>query len=583
VLSVAVCVAGCSTSSAQPDTASGLTAELLDLEDATFADVADPEAFKEAEWQVILAGVASGTPQAPLTEEDLLDGWRALGALSPVPVGRSRSSSREFGPSAGSTIGSGAQVVSISARRRGPSMASPASDGAGGAAFVPAFTAALDIVEGRWKGESGTISNSEETVLPEREGNRVVRRTTTQITTAISGSKITVEVVLKAEHTATSLTSGAVAASHSSEARARFEVGFCPDRDGVVHSRLESRFTERWGTAPPTSQTADLDADGRVNDEALLESVAVRGNVEVEGESGRDELAYRRGGDDSADDAGWATADGRRFAITEAGRSSSVERWVGRVVWVAMLDLFLSKLPQTAEARWRNGECLEVRTPEVDDSNRVEPNSAMSFTAEVWHRFDGDPLQVRVTGSLEGEQSLDPGDSPEDSPVRFTYVAGDEPDKTATVKIETVSRRGMASRDIRFRTGQGWSLDAPPSAASPYNWTGERCDADSVEGRWSMTATAIVGGAPTTETIIIEAATGGSGTWTQEGRSTFGGVPVTSTSGGTATWEQLPNGDVRFDLTRTRPIVVTVDGQTVNMGSWPIASLADVLWSAEGC
>ena len=126
-----------------------------------------------------------------------------------------------------------------------------------------------------------------------------------------------------------------------------------------------------------------------------------------------------------------------------------------------------------AEKLWQDGFCVEIIVEGVQDSNQVEPSSTSSFTARVRHKFEGTELKGPLTATLSGDQSVDPTEKTE-APASYTYVAGQKPEATATVNLETRSKRGVAKKSIDFTMGDtNWR---PVSDVAP--WSGQVCALD---------------------------------------------------------------------------------------------------------
>jgi hypothetical protein len=115
-----------------------------------------------------------------------------------------------------------------------------------------------------------------------------------------------------------------------------------------------------------------------------------------------------------------------------------------------------------AEMKWMGGFCLEIRVPDMGSGTKtVLPNSETQFTANVRHKFEGVELPLPVTAVLSaGQVSVSPSRTKVVAPASFTHKAADQEKQTATVSLETRSRRGMAKLDIKFRTAApGWKLE----------------------------------------------------------------------------------------------------------------------------
>jgi len=130
-----------------------------------------------------------------------------------------------------------------------------------------------------------------------------------------------------------------------------------------------------------------------------------------------------------------------------------------------------------AETQWTDGYCVEVQVPELGAGKQknVQPNSETPFTAIVRHKFEKVELNVPVIATLkDGQVSVNPSGSKVPAPATFTYKAPDKSGQTATVNLETRSRRGIAKLDVTFTTGQGWKVVDPGIGGSTLS--GVVCD-----------------------------------------------------------------------------------------------------------
>jgi hypothetical protein len=108
----------------------------------------------------------------------------------------------------------------------------------------------------------------------------------------------------------------------------------------------------------------------------------------------------------------------------------------------------------TAENQWANGYCVEVQVPELGAGTKtVQPNSETPFTAKVRHKFEDTELPLPVIATLsDGQVSVNPSGSKVPAPATFTYKAADKEGQKATVHLETRSKRGIATLDVKFKT-----------------------------------------------------------------------------------------------------------------------------------
>jgi len=172
----------------------------------------------------------------------------------------------------------------------------------------------------------------------------------------------------------------------------------------------------------------------------------------------------------------------------------------------------------------------------------------MPFTAVVTHKFEGGQLNTPVTATLKsGGVSVTPSGTKVPAPASFHYKAPEEPYVNAAVKLETRSRRGIATLFVAFRTvPEGWILTGPggvvlgkkcgvpdgdwieeltvPSLGMT-NWWVFTIDGTTLKGTYTMDA--------------VQALKGGSGTWHGTGEASVAlrpdGTAEISVTGGKVT------------------------------------------------
>jgi hypothetical protein len=107
------------------------------------------------------------------------------------------------------------------------------------------------------------------------------------------------------------------------------------------------------------------------------------------------------------------------------------------------------------EKKWTTGYCVELQVPDLGSGTKtVQPNSDIPFTANVRHKFENVDLQVPVIAVLsEGQVSVNPSGTKVPAPAAFIYKAPNTEGLSATVHLETRSKRGIATLDLKFTTG----------------------------------------------------------------------------------------------------------------------------------
>jgi hypothetical protein len=113
-------------------------------------------------------------------------------------------------------------------------------------------------------------------------------------------------------------------------------------------------------------------------------------------------------------------------------------------------------LVAAARTVWRS-RCLKV-TPDPA-GKEVFPGSETSISVKVHHQVEDSDIEVPVRATLEGTESIDPNDEPQDAPADITYRAGLQPRTDAKVTFKTTSDRGMVERTETYRTGPALLVD----------------------------------------------------------------------------------------------------------------------------
>ena len=199
---------------------------------------------------------------------------------------------------------------------------------------------------------------------------------------------------------------------------------------------------------------------------------------------------------------------------------------------LAMLNNVMPFLGFMAASRhWENGYCVAVQVPEMGagEEKTVQVNSETPFTAKVRHKFENAELRVPVIATLaDGQVSVSPSGSKVPAPAAFTYKAPDQNGRTATVNLETRSKRGIGKLDVKFKTGrQGYKVDGPFGETHIF---GKICSGLDVPFTLNWDTQVGLAG-----TITFSPSTGNGGTWSLEG-SAFGNY-VTNAGAGNYTIE----------------------------------------------
>ncbi len=207
--------------------------------------------------------------------------------------------------------------------------------------------------------------------------------------------------------------------------------------------------------------TANTQATGHVDDEANLDSYDLQSTSSLARQPG---LNNPNGIPNQFVEANFtihaSTSDPSSTTIgnLDFTRASSQADWnfagdMARIM-VVLNVMMTSVAFMMAEMQWKGGYCLDVTVPEPGSGTKtVEPNSETRFTANVRHKFEGAELPLPVIATLTGGQvSVAPAGTKVPAPAAFTYTAPDQPGQTATVGLETRSKRGIAKLELKFNT-----------------------------------------------------------------------------------------------------------------------------------
>jgi hypothetical protein len=243
-----------------------------------------------------------------------------------------------------------------------------------------------------------------------------------------------------------------------------------------------------------------------------------------------------------------------------------------RTRWYAFLRMTSSIVSSRgfdkAQEQWRGGKCVEVRATE--SSRQVQRQEVVDFTAEPWHRIDGNRLDKRIVATLGGVASVDPSGAAQDPPAAVTYRAGSQEGDTGTVTLTSTSNRGIGTLDLTFTVGGGYHIDGTyTNAFATGTALGEKCDG--IEGQWIIdgeyTAGGFYTGTQRWTITLTEATMTGTFTYTDLQVGAVPGVPRTrGQAAGTVSAAEDEEGDVHMHLTETSHSFQTET--TAPQGGW---------------
>lgn len=312
-----------------------------------------------------------------------------------------------------------------------------------------AFATLLDTVKDASKYPEGEPRTSRPTF------NSEGMKGDTELTVTRSGSQIVADVEVRV-----TLEAGSIAIHESS--KGRLEVNVCPDASGDVKMTLSFHgSTDASGKGSTVRGTYDDfgTITAHVDDNADFVGFETQINVSrtEEVDPGQTGTQARKDFLEAAFGRSWGIRGGEVSKRSDARVESKSN--LGQEAQSKSLQASESIVSAAAygvvnqaQDLWQNGYCVEIVTEGAGDSNEVQPGSDTAFTARVRHKFEGGDLDVPIEATLSGKESLEPGGK-SGAPVHYTYKAPEESTTSATVALETRSRRGVAKRTLVFRTG----------------------------------------------------------------------------------------------------------------------------------
>ena len=363
------------------------------------------------------------------------------------------------------------------------------SDAAGGfSGFLEQLGSNFSRFEQQLKsGTSGSQSATfDKTIeVPGKDGGRDVADVALTVTYSLVGSKATVRGTLKGELRSLGK-SGETQATFAVELRAEASVTLCPDLDGMA--RVEGTFTGSGNFGGNGLRgTVELSSSGTVGDDAYLSGVEWRSRGRLEYLGSTPEFVEIGMTGSSRISNGTVESFGKSPSVGVTDSDFAGAALLGETDRVVLAQYVATELLGSialnfAQSMWRDGFCLEIRTTE--ESGTVDPGETVQFTATVWHKFDAREEDHPIRGFLRGEKELTPKDEPQDPPVLFRYLAPETSGGKHSANLSSVSRRGIAYKQLDFEVGKpGYRLEAAEYARGYVNPKGGTCD---LAKPWSM-------------------------------------------------------------------------------------------------
>ncbi len=263
--------------------------------------------------------------------------------------------------------------------------------------------------------------------------------------------------------------------------RTKVTIAPCPDATGTFTSKvlIDASSTTSGGRSG-SNMTTEVDVTGHVDDSAELAGYESVTRTQAAG------FKSSKG----------AFVDVTTSVVWSGGQIAGVDQTYNRTGGAATGEMlkawgFAGVLTEAlvnhyaldaAEKAWKSGRCVDLKaTTTPSQRTGLKPSTAVSILAQPVSKIDGKPVGGTVTATLAGESSVDPAGSPVPADATFAYVAPGEKDKTASVSLESRSKRGIGKVDVAFDTKavQGWAID---ETQTPYRFTGVSCTSE--KGPW---------------------------------------------------------------------------------------------------
>ena len=251
----------------------------------------------------------------------------------------------------------------------------------------------------------------------------------------------------------------------------------CPDGAGAVPASLDvvairGATVAAGGVVTQTQEQTHRTNTftGKVDDKAVLKTVEQQAHVESSFQR-TSSAAASNGSIEFAVGMTWQVNGGKlgdattTSAATGSGTGDATGDDVRTAAGALGLDVgSYQDVFQSGQDLWRNGRCVVVTAPDykaetpirlaeqgaVQHREEVQPSSETKFQVSVRHRFAGGLSQSLQT-QLSGDKKLEPTQF-ESVPGTEKYSAPDETDKSATVNLESTSKRGIGRLLLEFRT-----------------------------------------------------------------------------------------------------------------------------------
>jgi hypothetical protein len=156
-----------------------------------------------------------------------------------------------------------------------------------------------------------------------------------------------------------------------------------------------------------------------------------------------------------------------------------------RAFGASLLGLAGSLAAARAGDFYEKGYCTEILASPDDQPTKVGLGATKPFDVRVRHKWDNTELTDRITARLDGAASVSPTGRVA-TPVTLNYVAPNEKNRKATIRVESRSRRGIARKDVTVKTPGGYAIHDTWTLRNGWEQTMDGVNCDSPYGPWHV-------------------------------------------------------------------------------------------------
>lgn len=334
-------------------------------------------------------------------------------------------------------------------------------------AFGPFFASMLDpMTSGR--GAGGETRSDPYTSTEEGATSRTTTTLNARFIASAAGSRVTFTMLWSYATRTVDKAGGAMLVDKKDDRTIVGVIDVCPDASGNAAATLNTN-TQIVTTAPAATMRTTTTSNGftgTVDDAAVLRSVRqdFSDQSSWQSSSGPGNINATLSATWPASESGITTTSASAFGgeVSSSGDAGDADRTVGQTL---ALDLnAVNDAYKEAQRLWRHGRCVvlqafgaetplatsEQEKPQHDET--VQPGSETRVEVKARHRFGGGALSHRTEGALtSGGKTLTPSRL-DALPGELTYKAPDEPDKRATARLRSTSKRGIGTLVLEFHT-----------------------------------------------------------------------------------------------------------------------------------